>query len=77
MGKFEMSSRQRMLSALDRQEADYPPCSFMLYGGLKSDCHSYAEFIERQVAMGLDAYIQLPPRPPRWSMITTTCTACR
>jgi len=64
MGKFEMSSRQRMLSALDRQEGDYPPCSFMLYGGLRSQCHTHAEFIERQVAMGLDATIQLPPRPP-------------
>jgi len=36
----------------------------MLFGGLKAQCGSYAEFIERQVAMGLDAYIQLPPRPP-------------
>lgn len=60
----KMSSRQRMLAALNQQEPDYAPCSLMLYNGLKSTCRDYAEFIERQVAMGLDTVVELPPRPP-------------
>ena len=64
MVKKTMSSRQRMLAALNCQEPDYPPCSFMLYKGLKSTCQDYAEFVERQVELGLDAFVELPPRPP-------------
>ncbi len=59
-----MSSRERMLAALDGQEPDHVPCSFMLYNALRDLSRSYAEFIERQVEMGLDAYVQIPPRPP-------------
>ncbi len=36
----------------------------MIFGALKSRCRSYGEFIERQVEMGLDAFVELPPRPP-------------
>ncbi len=59
-----MTRRQRMLAALDRQEPDHAPCSFMLYNGLKSTCRTQAEFVERQLALGLDAVVELPPRPP-------------
>jgi len=58
-----MSSRQRMLAALSCQYPDHVPCSFMLYNALKERCSSYIEFIERQLAMGLDTVVQLPPRP--------------
>lgn len=54
-----------MLAALSRQEPDCAPCSFMLFNGLMSTCDDYEQFIERQVALGLDAYVQVPPRPPR------------
>lgn len=64
MTRREMSSRQRMLAALSCREPDRPPCSFMLYKGLKSTCQDYAEFVERQVELGLDAFVELPPRPP-------------
>ena len=59
-----MSSRQRMLAALCCQQPDHVPCSFMIFGGLKSQCDHYVEFVERQIEMGLDAYVELPPRPP-------------
>jgi hypothetical protein len=59
-----MSSRERMLAVLNCREPDHTPCSFMLYGGLKDRCASYAEFVERQLALGLDTVVQLPPRPP-------------
>lgn len=61
---FGLDSRQRMLAALNRQEPDHVPCSFMLFNGLKSTCRDYQQFIEREVELGLDAYVQLPPRSP-------------
>jgi uroporphyrinogen-III decarboxylase len=64
MHSTSMTSRERMLAALNRQEPDHVPCSFMLFNALKSSCRDYAEFIERQVRLGLDAFVQLPPRPP-------------
>jgi len=62
MGK--MSSRQRMLAALDRQEPDHVPCSFMLYNALRDVSSDYNDFVLRQVALGLDAFAQIPARPP-------------
>ncbi len=59
-----MSSRMRMLCALARLEADRTPCSFMMYGGLKATCRDYEDFVRRQLVMGLDAFVELPPRPP-------------
>ncbi len=53
-----------MLAALSGQEPDRVPCAFMIFGALKARCQSYAEFVERQVELGLDAFVELPPRPP-------------
>jgi uroporphyrinogen-III decarboxylase len=36
----------------------------MMYGGLKATCRDYEEFVRRQLQMGLDAFVELPPRPP-------------
>ena len=59
-----MSSRQRMLTALSGEKPDITPCSFMLFNGLKAECKSCLEFIQRQLDLGLDAFVQIPPRPP-------------
>ena len=59
-----MTSRQRMLAALGCEEIDRPPCSFMLYKGLWEKSRDYLQFIERQLELGLDAFVQIPPRPP-------------
>ena len=61
-----MSSRQRMLAALRRQEPDHVPCSFMIFGAVRPLSRDYAETIECQVAMGLDTFVQIPIRPPLW-----------
>lgn len=53
-----------MLAALHRDTPDHVPCSPMIFGALKARSASYADFIERQVALGLDAFVELPPRPP-------------
>ena len=51
-----MTSRERMLAALEGREADHTPCSFMLFFNLYERCRSDKEFVERQVEMGLDAF---------------------
>ena len=53
-----------MLAALNGQEPDRVPCAFMIFGALKDRCQDYVEFVERQVEMGLDAFVELPSRPP-------------
>jgi hypothetical protein len=53
-----------MLAALDCQPPDYTPCSFMLFNALKQRCSDYFDFIDRQLDLGLDAYVQVPVRPP-------------
>jgi hypothetical protein len=58
------SSRNRMLAALNCEESEYPPCSFMLYKGLQITSKHYADYIERQIDIGLDPYVMIPPRQP-------------
>ena len=58
-----MSSRQRMLAALRCQKPAVVPCSFMLFNGLKAESRDYLDFIQGQLDLGLDAYVQIPPRP--------------
>jgi hypothetical protein len=36
----------------------------MLYKGLHLESRDYLDFIRRQLDLGLDAYVQIPPRPP-------------
>lgn len=59
-----MSSCQRMLAALRCQPVDHTPCSFMLHKSLLSSGNTYLDFIQQQLNLGLDAYIQLPERQP-------------
>jgi hypothetical protein len=54
-----------MLLALDRQQPDYTPCSFMLFGGLWSGSANYLAYIQGLLDLNLDAYVQIPPRQPR------------
>lgn len=64
MSISQMTSRQRMLASISSQEVDHTPCSFMLYKGLLSKSIDYLDFLRRQLELGLDAYVQLPPRAP-------------
>jgi hypothetical protein len=36
----------------------------MIFGALHQRADSYFDFVERQLAVGLDAFVMLPPRPP-------------
>ncbi|HUW62405.1 MAG TPA: uroporphyrinogen decarboxylase family protein [Candidatus Bathyarchaeia archaeon] len=59
------SSRERMLAALNCKQPDHTPCCFMLFKGLREECANVAEFVERQLAMGLDVTVAIPMRPMR------------
>jgi len=59
-----MTSRQRLLAALRCQPVDHAPCSFMLFKGLWARAGSYPDFIRQQLALGLDTFVQIPPRSP-------------
>ena len=60
-----LSSRDRMLTAIGAETPDYVPCCFMLFAALRGQCRDQFEFVDRQLEMGLDAYVQLPMRPTR------------
>jgi hypothetical protein len=53
-----------MLAALSCQASDHVPCSFMLFKGLLARCRTYLDFLQKQIALGLDVFVQVPPRPP-------------
>src|SRR5512139_3696530 len=63
--KTSLTSRQRMLAALSGQPPDHTPCAFMLFKGLHARSRSYLEFLQSQLDLGLDTFVQLPPRPPQ------------
>ena len=58
------SSRERMLAALNCDKPDHPPCSFMIFGALHQNSVTYLEFLKSQLSMGLDVFVELPPRQP-------------
>ena len=64
MSQSTMTSRQRLLAALRCQPVDYVPCSFMLFKGLWNKSGTYLDFIQKQLDLGLDAFVQIPPRQP-------------
>lgn len=55
-----LSSRDRMLAALEHREADYVPCCFSAFQVLHQQCADQAEFLDRQLGMGLDAAVAVP-----------------
>lgn len=54
-----MTSRERMLAAIGCETVDYTPCSFMLFFNLYNTCRSESEYVEKQVEMGLDAFVHV------------------
>jgi uroporphyrinogen-III decarboxylase len=59
-----MTSRQRMLAALECRPVDHVPCAFMLHRALHQSSANYLDFVRRGLALELDAFVELPPRPP-------------
>ncbi len=44
-----MTSKERMLAAIECRETDYVPCSFMLFFNLYYHCKTEKEFVEKQL----------------------------
>lgn len=63
----DLSSRERMLAAIDGAPGAPVPCSFMIFRALRNRCADEFEFVERQLALGLDARVQLEDLPIRFS----------
>lgn len=63
-----MTSRERMLRALNRQEVDHVPCCFMSFTALRKRVkENFYELVKAEQAMGLDSMLFIPsaPRPQR------------
>ena len=60
-----LSSRERMLAALDCRESDYVPCCFSAFQILNQRCTDQREFVDRRLEMGLDVVLQVSTPPPR------------
>ena len=54
-----MTSRERMLAAIENRDVDYVPCSFMIFAALRSRCESDEQFVRAQVEMGLDPVVPI------------------
>ena len=60
----KISSRERMMAAIECRESDYVPLCFMIFSALKNRCKGQGEFIEKQLEMGLDVVVDLLSEPP-------------
>jgi hypothetical protein len=54
-----LSSRDRMLTALECREPDYVPCCFSAFSIMRQRCADEREFLDRQLAMGLDVAVDV------------------
>jgi uroporphyrinogen-III decarboxylase len=62
----KLSSRMRMLRALDRQEIDHVPCCFMSFTALRERCDDdMFRLTEAELGMGLDSMLFIPTLPRR------------
>ncbi|MDH4180288.1 MAG: hypothetical protein OEV33_07230 [Armatimonadota bacterium] len=62
-----VSSRDRMLAAIDGAPDVHTPCSFMIFRALRERCRDEYEFATEQSKLGLDARVQLDDLPMRFS----------
>ncbi len=56
----QLTSRERMLRAMRRQETDYVPCAFMSFGAMRARCQDAYELAERELELGLDSWLFVP-----------------
>jgi hypothetical protein len=60
-----LSSRERMLAAIECREPDHVPCCFSAFSILSARCAGRREFVEKQLEMGLDAVVTVHTPGPR------------
>ena len=54
-----------MLAALECRQPDHVPCCFSAFQSLRERCADQAEFLDRQLEMGLDAAVVISSVPLR------------
>jgi uroporphyrinogen decarboxylase len=62
LGNYTMkkiSSRERMLTAIECSKSDYVPMSFMIFSALRHRCKDQYDFVDKQLELGLDAFVDL------------------
>jgi len=57
----KLSSRERMMTAIECRKPDYMPMCFMIFSALRHKCKDQYEFVDKQLELGLDAFVDLPP----------------
>ena len=63
----ELSSRERLLAAIDGKKDAPLPCCFMIFRALRKKCRDELDFVIRQQELGLDARVQLEDIAIRFS----------
>ena len=62
-----LSSRERLLAAINGAPGAPTPCCFMIFRALRAKCRDECQFVVRQQEMGLDARVQLDDLAIRFS----------
>ncbi|HOX36801.1 MAG TPA: uroporphyrinogen decarboxylase family protein [Candidatus Brocadiia bacterium] len=62
-----MTSKERLSAAISGGVPDYAPCCFMIFHALRGRCRNHAEFVRRQLDMGLDTRVEIPDLPIRFT----------
>ena len=55
-----LTSRERMLRAIRRQDVDHVPCAFMAFSAMHGRCQDAYELVEHELALGLDSFLFIP-----------------
>ena len=55
-----LTSRERMIRAIHRQEVDHVPCAFMSFSAMRGRCQDAYEVVLRELEMGLDSMLFIP-----------------
>lgn len=66
-----MSSRERLLAAIDGEAGAPAACSFMMFRVLREQCRDEYDFALRQAELGLDARLRLDDLPVRFGSQVT------
>ncbi|MGQ9555171.1 MAG: uroporphyrinogen decarboxylase family protein [Anaerolineae bacterium] len=56
----KLTSRWRLLRALDCQDVDHVPCAFMSFSAMRGRVQDAYELVERELEMGLDSWLFIP-----------------
>jgi len=68
----EMSVGERLVAAWSCGQPDRVPCCFMIFAALRGQCDTEEAFVQRQLELGLDAFVHLGHLPMAFHPSVTT-----